>query len=267
MIGQYLCNAPGRIDALHAAAQASPRRLLNGIHFLEVSADQRRLVVHFVHPLDLVPTTPLTTANVEIRGGVRVRDPAVTGLSWHANVLTVEVATVGDFSRYLLRLVASPGEAAPPVGIDPALAQIEFSFKVDCPSDFDCKPDSACPPVAAKAPAIDYLARDYASFRCLMLDRLATLMPNWRERNPADLWVTLAEAVAFRGDELSYFQDAVATEAYLGTARQRVSVRRHTRMLDYAFYDGCNARTWVAFEVAADADGLTLAACDPAPRE
>ena len=44
-------------------------------------------------------------------------------------------------------------------------------------------------------------------------------MPDWRERNPADLWVALAEAVAFRGDELSYFQDAVATEAYLGTAR------------------------------------------------
>ena len=97
-----------------------------------------------------------------------------------------------------------------------------------------------------------------------MLDRLAALMPNWRERNPADLWVTLAEAVAFRGDELSYYQDAVATEAYLGTARQRISVRRHTRLLDYAFHDGCNARAWVAFEVDAAADGLTLAGCDPA---
>ena len=82
-------------------------------------------------------------------------------------MLTVEVATAGDFSRYLLRLVASAGVAAPPVGIDPALAQIEFSFKVDCPSDFDCKPDAACPPVVAKAPAIDYLARDYQSFRRL----------------------------------------------------------------------------------------------------
>jgi hypothetical protein len=95
-----------------------------------------------------------------------------------------------------------------------------------------------------------------------VLDRLATLMPNWRERNAADLWVTLAEAVAFRADELAYFQDAVATEAYLGTARQRVSVRRHTRLLDYAFHDGCNARTWIAFEVDAAADGQTLSGCD-----
>ena len=97
-----------------------------------------------------------------------------------------------------------------------------------------------------------------------MLDRLSALMPDWRERNPADLWVALAEAVAFRADELSYFQDAVATEAYLGTARQRVSVRRHARLLDYAFHDGCNARAWIAFEVDAAADGLTLPGCDPA---
>ena len=263
MTGQYLCNAPGRVDALRAAAEASPPRLLNGIHFLEVSADQRRLEVHFVHSLDLVPIVPLAIANVEIRGGVRVRDPAVTGLSWQANVLTVKVAKAGDFSRYVLRLVASADVAAPPVGIDPALARIEFSFKVDCPSDFDCQTDSTCPPVAARPPAIDYLARDYASFRRLMLDRLATLMPNWRERNPADFLVTLAEAVAFRADELSYFQDAVATEAYLGTARQRVSVRRHTRLLDYPFHDGRNARCWVAFEVDSAADGQTLAGCDP----
>ena len=262
MIGQYFCSAPGRIEALRNAAQASPPRLLNGIHYLEVSADQRRLEVHFVHPLDLVPATPLTVANVEIRGGERVRDPAVTGLHWQDEVLTVEVATAGDFSRYLLRLVASPGVAEPPAGIDPALAQIELSFKVDCPSDFDCRTDRACPPALGKAPAIDYLARDYASFRRLILDRLAALMPDWRERSPADLWVALAEAVAFRGDELSYYQDAVATEAYLGTARQRISMRRHTRLLDYGFHDGCNARAWVAFEVESAADGLTLPGCD-----
>ncbi len=263
MIGHYRCSAPGRVVALRAAAQASPPRLLNGIHFLEVSPDQRRLDVHFVHSLDLVPAAPLTVANVEIRGGVRVRDPAVTGVHWQDEVLTVEVATAGDFSGYLLRLVASAGVAAPPVGIDPALAQIEFSFKVDCPSDFDCRPNAACPPFLPRAPAIDYLARDFLSFRRLILDRLATLMPNWRERNPADLWITLAEAVAFRADELSYFQDAVATEAYLGTARQRVSVRRHSRLLDYPFHDGCNARAWVAFEVDPAADGLTLPGCDP----
>ncbi len=264
MSGPYLCRAPGRVAALREAAQASPPRLLNGIHYLEVAPGQRRLEVHFVHSLDLAPATPLTAANVEIRGGERVRDPAVTRVHWQGDVLTVEVATAGDFSRYVLRLVASAGGAAPPAGIDPALAQIDFSFKVDCPSDFDCRAEAACPPVSSSGPAIDYLARDYPSLRRLVLDRLTALMPGWRERNPADLWVTLAEALAFRGDELSYYQDAVATEAYFGTARQRVSVRRHARLLDYAFHDGCNARAWVAFEVDPPADGLTLAGCDPA---
>ena len=262
--GQYVCQAPGRVDALRDAARSSPPRLINGIQYLEVAPGQRRLDVTFVHSLDLVPVVPLTKANVEISGGTRVRDPAVTGISWADNVLSVEVATAGDFSTYTLRLVASAGVAAPPQGIDPALAQVAFSFKVDCPSDFDCRPDKTCPPAPGIGPVIDYLARDYQSFRRLILDRLSALMPNWRERNPADLWVALAEAIAFRGDELSYYQDAVATEAYLGTARQRVSVRRHARLLDYAFHDGCNARAWVAFEVGAAADGLTLPGCDPA---
>ena len=263
MTGTYVCQSPGRVNALRNAALASPPRLLNGIQYLEVAPCQRRLEVHFVHPLTLVPTQPLQVANIEIRGGVRIRDPQVTGISWAEDVLTVNVATTGDFSIYTLRLVANAGVGTPPPGIDPALAEIDFRFKVDCPSDLDCKPVDNCQPAPAVGPVINYLARDYASFRRLVLDRLATLMPNWRERNPADLWVTLAEAVAFRGDELSYYQDAVATEAYLGTARQRISVRRHARLLDYALHDGCNARVWIALNVNAAADGLTLPGCDP----
>ena len=41
--------------------------------------------------------------------------------------------------------------------------------------------------IAAAHPQIDYLAKDYASFRRLMLDRLSVTMPDWRERNPADI--------------------------------------------------------------------------------
>ncbi|MBP2302794.1 putative baseplate assembly protein [Azospirillum picis] len=263
MTGQYFCHAPGRVVALREAAAGSPAVLLNGIHFLEVDPGQRRLRVHFVHPLDLVPAAPLTPANVEIRGGARVRNPAVTAIAPENEVLTVDVATAGDFSRYRLRLVASAGTGVPPDGIDPALAEIEFSFKADCPSDFDCRPAATCPPDPAAGPAVDYFARDYATVRRLILDRMSVLMPEWCERSAADLWVTLAEAIAYRADEIAYFQDAVGTEAYLGTARQRVSVRRHTRLLDYPFHDGRNARTFVAFEVEPAADGQVLNGCDP----
>ena len=64
-----------------------------------------------------------------------------------------------------------------------------------------------------------------------------------------DLGVTLVELLAYVGDYLSYYQDAVATEAYLDTARLRISVRRHARLVDYAMHEGCNARAWVCVEV------------------
>ena len=128
---------------------------------------------------------------------------------------------------------------------DPRLAEVAFSFKVECPSDFDCKRVTVCPDEPAPAPVIDYLAKDYNSFRRLILDRVTQLVPNWRERGAADLGVTLAELIAYAGDQLSYRQDAVATEAYLDTARRRASLRRHALLVDYHMHDGCNARAWL----------------------
>ena len=64
--------------------------------------------------------------------------------------------------------------------------------------------------------------------------------------------VALVEVLAYTGDYLSYYQDAVATEAYLDTARLRISVRRHTRLVDYRMHEGCNARTWLALDVIGD---------------
>ena len=136
--------------------------------------------------------------------------------------------------------------------LDPLLSAVDFSFKVECPSDFDCQTSCVCPPEPRSTPDIDYLAKDYASFRQLMLDRMSVLLPQWKERNPADMGVALVELLAYVGDHLSYQQDAVATEAYLGTARRRVSVRRHARLVDYFMHDGANARAWVQVQVSAD---------------
>lgn len=260
---RYYCGMRGRIAALRAAAGSSPAVLLNGIEYVEVEPGQKWLRIHFVHSLDDAPAVPLTRANVEIRGGVRSRDPRVTRVVQAGSVLRVEVAAPGDFSTYRLRIVASAADDRPPAGIDPALAQVDFSFKVDCPSDFDCRVTTECAAGEVAPPAIDYLARDYGAFRRTMLDRLSALLPQWQERSPADLWVTLVELVAYRADALSYFQDAVSTEAYLGTARTRVAVRRHARLLDYPFADGRSARTWLAFEVDAAAGVVLVPGCDP----
>ena len=171
-------------------------------------------------------------------------------------MLKVEVDQAGDFSLYTLRLVTDASDDAVPAGIDPQLAAVQFSFKVECPSPFDCAPQPVCPPAPMAVPDIDYLAKDYASFRRLMLDRMAVLMPAWKERNPADIGVMLVEALAYSADQLSYQQDAVATEAYLRTARKRISLRRHARLMDYFISEGCNARAWVHLQVSADVIGV-----------
>ncbi|HEU4388144.1 MAG TPA: putative baseplate assembly protein, partial [Blastocatellia bacterium] len=234
---------------------------LNGIDFLDVldglelskTERQRTLFLHFLKPIG---NNTLNVGNIRIEGGDRIKNitaeeaPAGTGQS--ANVLTVKVNSAGDFSTYRLRLVKSSNDLTVPDNFDPILSEIEFSFKVECPTDFDCKEHSVCPPEPKREPEIDYLARDYDGFRGLMLDRLSALMPAWRERNPADLGVALIEALAYVGDYLSYQQDAVATEAYLGTARKRISVRRHARLVDYQMHDGSNSRVWVQIRVSAD---------------
>src|SRR5207253_3507646 len=73
----------------------------------------------------------------------------------------------------------------------------------------------------------------------------ALIMPDWHERHAPDLGIALVELLAYTGDHLSYYQDSVATEAYLDTARRRISVRRHARLVDYQMHEGCNARTWI----------------------
>lgn len=258
---QYFCKNKRRRDLL--AGNTS----LNGIDFLEVLDDparpveerQRTLLIHLVNSMD--NTIILTKENFRIDGGVRIQNIQVENVSIPTNeqkIIEVTVDSPGDFSTYNLSLLVGEDSTDPLAGFDPQLSEVEFSFKVECPSEFDCKIEEKCPPLTYPAPEINYLAKDYASFRQLMLDRLSLLMPGWQERNPADLQVALVELLAYVGDRLSYYQDAAATEAYLGTARQRVSVRRHARLVDYFMHDGCNARAWVHLEFAGGALPLTI---------
>lgn len=234
-------------------------KALNGIDFLEVIDSgqpgdltrQRSLSLHFIKP---VASGTLKAANFRIEGGERIRNIAVLEPTTQTSpqVFTIQVSSPGDFSTYTLRIVTGAGQPEPPAGFDPQLSAVDFSFKVECPTDFDCRETVVCPPAPRSEPEIDYLAKDYSSFRRLMLDRLAVLTPEWRERNPADMGVALVELLAYVGDYLSYQQDAIATEAYLGTARKRISIRRHARLVDYRMHDGTNSRVWVQIRVTAD---------------
>lgn len=259
------CCDPRRLEILRRLGSA------NAIEFLEVldraappgAPRQRTLLVRL-----LKPGFTLLPQNLRIDGGERI--PTV-GILWcaagdalpaiaepglaavidePARTLVVRTDGSGDFSTYRLRIVSGAGSDQPAAGFDPVLASVAFSFKVECPSDFDCATGPACPDDVVAAPEIDYLAKDYQGFRRLMLDRLDLLVPGWTERSAADLGVVLVELLAYAADNLSYRQDVIAGEAYLSTARQRISVRRHARLVDYAMHEGCNARAFVHFALS-----------------
>lgn len=251
---RYFCENQRRRDQVRDIRNPDDSPRLNGIDFIEVSEDQTELTLYFVHA-----APALAAQNIAILGGTRIQNIQVTAISPVAdqpNALQITVSRRGDFSTYRLQLVISSVDDTLPTGftppLDPQLATLAFSFKVDCPSSFDCPEPPTCPPPTYPQPQIDYLAKDYASFRQLMLDRLSVTLPEWTERNPADVGVALVEVLAYAADQLSYYQDAAATEAYLGTARQRTSVRRHARLLNYPMHEGCNARTWIQVQTESD---------------
>jgi hypothetical protein len=246
------CRQNQRRDAVRAAD-------LFGLDYAEVSDNQLTVYVYF---LGKAPQN-IEEANIRLQGGRRIRDVKVINLIVHRqrdptldDFMEVLVNKPGDFSNYTLSVVkldngGNPTDQPFP-GFDARYDQVKFSFKAACPTGFDCKTQNTCPPPARPQPHINYLAKDYASFRQLILDRLAFTMPQWQETHVPDLGITLVELLAYAGDYLSYYQDAVATEAYLGTARQRISVRRHARLVDYQMHEGCNARAWVT--VSTDTD-------------
>jgi hypothetical protein len=268
---RFHCCDLRRLDVLRRSGSA------NAIDFLEVldkeappgAPRQQTLFVRLLRP-----GFALTPDNLRITGGERI--PTV-GIVWcaaadalppqaepglvatvddPARTLVVRTDSAGDYSVYTLSIVANSGSNDPPAGFDPKLSSIEFSFKVECPADFDCAAKPLCPPVVGPKPDIDYLAKDYQGFRRLMLDRLNLLVPGWTERSAADLGVTLVELLAYAADNLSYRQDSIANEAYLATARQRVSVRRHARLVDYFMHEGCNACAFIHFDVVGQAIAL-----------
>lgn len=233
-----------------AVARAAGR---NGIDSVTVSADQRTLTVTLfgAAPDDLTPASFRLNGPGRPVRVVRVTDcPDVDPDRMDCLSLTVD--RPGDRSTYRLSVVGRDVHGrpatAPHPDFDPRCAWVEFSFAQNCVGLLDCAPQP-CPPQAdPPGPVIDYRAKDYPSFRDAMLERLSLTLPGWTERHAADLGITLVELLAYAGDQLSYRQDAVATEAYLDTARLRVSVRRHVRLVDYPMHDGCAARAVVCLD-------------------
>lgn len=241
------CERDERREALRTAG-------VNGIDFVEVATDRTTLHVTFLHKLgDLrIKAVDVTIDPVSPTAGRPVRATAVERCGnddpKRDDCVRVTLDCPVGPGCYSLCIAVGQGEKATR-RLDPGFSCATFRGDAGGVTDVDCVEDAAKGPTERLVPAIDYLARDYGTIRQSILDRLAVTMPDWRERHAPDVGITLVEALAYVGDRMHYALDSVATEAYLPTARRRISVRRHVRLVDYTLFEGSNARTWIVATV------------------
>lgn len=241
--------APDRLERLLSEDQ----KKLTGIDFVEAESDSRTLYVHFLKPLsELDPGPTFSRDQIEIYrtldDGSRLTLALDLVPTEDPEILRVVAEKPGGFSRHWLRITHPQ--------VDRHFREVEISFKAFCRSEVDCAPRAeGCPVEASEDFPVDYQARDFWSLRRALMEFAAQRYPEWLDRGrEADVGVMWAEVVSALGDELAYYQDRVAREAYLETATERRSVRRHARLVDYELHDGLVAHGWLDVTVR---DGLS----------
>ncbi len=81
---------------------------------------------------------------------------------------------------------------------------------------------------------VDYMARDYDSLLQAMREQIPSVLPEWTDyTSEADFGNALLQLFAHMGDILSYYQDRIANESFLGTAQSRQSIIQHLRLIGY----------------------------------
>ncbi|HMN20297.1 MAG TPA: putative baseplate assembly protein [Ottowia sp.] len=118
-----------------------------------------------------------------------------------------------------------------------------------------------CDGIAAQTPrgvanrgglsAIAYRIGDWAQFRAslhaaLSSSRFAPLA-RLRTREDDDFTMALIDAFACTADVLTFYQERIASESYLRSALERVSVQELGKLIGYRLRPGVAAETWLAF--------------------
>lgn len=198
---------------------------------------------------DSTPTKTEKDFSFIIKGGFRVlagqEDDMVHVIktAWDQkapSLLNLTLSPIGDYSTYTLTINDKIHK-----WIDPVFGSISFKFH---PGYFslNCKPEQPAATAPKPTTVIDYLAKDYESFKHVLITAMMERVPGWRPTSEADLDQVLIELLCAAADELSDYQDRVMNEAYLATARKRVSLARHVRLMDYHIHQGNQASTWLA---------------------
>ena len=122
-------------------------------------------------------------------------------------------------------------------------------------------------------PALSYRVGVYATFLETMIARLSTLyldvpvapgsatlqriypLNKLTTREPSDPSIALLDAWATVADVLTFYQERVANEGYLGTAVERQSILELAGLVGYRLRPGVSASVYLAFTVATGFNG------------
>lgn len=97
---------------------------------------------------------------------------------------------------------------------------------------------------------VDYTNRDYAGFRQDMIQRLQQLIPEYTDTSDSDAGIVLIDLLAHGLDILSYYNDKVANEVFLTTARERDSVMMIAQgILGYEVQENTPSKVYQVFEI------------------
>jgi hypothetical protein len=99
--------------------------------------------------------------------------------------------------------------------------------------------------------AIAYRVGTYSDFRASLQAGLSSTesgpLSALRTRDDEDFTIALLDGVACAADVLTFYQERIANESYLRTARERLSLQEMGRLIGYRLRPGVAAETWLAF--------------------
>ena len=122
-------------------------------------------------------------------------------------------------------------------------------------------PPGCCDPIELPPPApvlpfnppgrsaLAYRIGTFTSFRRAMLDALAKSGTPWEESNSPDYQIAIVELWAYLADILTFYQERIINEAFVGTATRRDSLVRLAELLGYRPTPAAGAVGTVAFTI------------------
>lgn len=198
------------------------------------------------------PAAGLTAAEIAVNDAAELPlAPAILPFADGATEIRLRFAVRGPRGQTRVRLLSGGDDP-----LHPFFSEAGFDFFVDCPAG-DCHetPASAAPSPGPQ-PAIDLATKDFAGFLTLLDNWARASDPNWLAPGPAATETMLMELLAHHAEMLSLHQDRVVQEAFIDTARERLSLRRHAGLVGLALDEGASARAVVAVDLAAGRAGF-----------